>query len=118
MQPKTNPARPRIVIFTHGAEETVVVSSAEPDRVRTYKVDKLAEGEIVDTNGAGDAFAGGFLGALVAGRELDDSVEAGHKLAKISIQQVGYDSSASRELGVMTLLQIGPQFKWPKVQIL
>nr|O93919.1 RecName: Full=Adenosine kinase [Schizophyllum commune]AAC69199.1 adenosine kinase [Schizophyllum commune] len=100
MQPKTNPARPRVVIFTHGAEETVVVNSAEPGRVRTFKVDKLAEGEIVDTNGAGDAFAGGFLGALVAGRELDDSVEAGHKLAKISIQQ------------------IGPQFKWPKVQIL
>ncbi|TRM70446.1 adenosine kinase [Schizophyllum amplum] len=100
MQPKTNPARPRVVIFTHGAEETVLVNSAEPERVHTFKVQKLADAEIVDTNGAGDAFAGGFLGGLVAGRELNDCVEAGHKLAGISIQQ------------------IGPQFKWPKVDIL
>ena len=27
--PKTNPSRPRIVVITHGAESTVVVSSAD-----------------------------------------------------------------------------------------
>ena len=116
MQPKTNPARPRIVIFTHGAEETVVVSSAEPDRVRTYKVDKLAEGEIVDTNGAGDAFAGGFLAGYVLGKSLEECIAAGHKLASVSIGQVRktYINTASV---VLTLLQAGPRFRYPKAHI-
>lgn len=100
MLPKSNASRPRIVVITHGAESTVLVSSAEPDSPKTFGVHVLTDEEIVDTNGAGDAFAGGFLGAYVAGKSLEESVETGHKLASLSIQEVG------------------PQFKWPKVQIL
>lgn len=48
----------------------------------------LKDEEIVDTNGAGDAFAGGFLGALVAGKDLEKSVLAGHALARACVQQV------------------------------
>ncbi|KAI0937363.1 hypothetical protein AcW1_001363 [Taiwanofungus camphoratus] len=99
-QPKSNPSRPRIVVITHGAESTTVVSSADPDNVKTYNVIPLKDDEIVDTNAAGDAFAGGFLGAYVAGKSLDECVEAGHKLGSICVQQVG------------------PQYKWPKVNIL
>ncbi|KAG7452062.1 Ribokinase-like protein [Guyanagaster necrorhizus] len=100
MLPKSNASRPRIVVITHGAESTVLVSSAECDSPKIYAVHALKDEEIVDTNGAGDAFAGGFLGAYVAGKSLDESVEVGHKLASMSIQEVG------------------PQFKWPKVQVL
>jgi adenosine kinase len=88
---KANSARPRIVVITHGAESTHYVSSADSENVKVIPVHALGEEEIVDTNGAGDAFAGGFLG---------ECVEAGHKM------------------GAMNIKLIGPTYKWPKVQIL
>lgn len=97
---KSNPTRDRVVIFTHGAQETVVVSSSHPDEPKTYAVNPLKDEEIVDTNGAGDAFAGGFIGALAAGKTLDEAIEVGHTL------------------GTMCVTQVGPQYKWPKVQVL
>lgn len=53
----------------------------------------------MDTNGAGDAFAGGFLGGIVMGKSLDASIDIGHKL------------------GQMCVGQVGPQLKWPKVSV-
>ncbi|TEB38538.1 Ribokinase-like protein [Coprinellus micaceus] len=97
--PKTNASRPRIVVFTQGAESTVVVAS-DKEEPKWYPVTALSDDQIVDTNGAGDAFAGGFIGALVAGKTIDEAVEAGHKLGSLCVQLVG------------------PQYKWPKVQIL
>ena len=69
------------------------------DSHQVYDVPKLSDSQIVDTNGAGDAFAGGFVGALTAGKGVDEAIEAGHKM------------------GQMCVGQIGPQFKWPKEQI-
>jgi adenosine kinase len=85
-EPKANPSRPRIVIFTQGADSTILVSSAEPDLPKVYPVNKVDK--IVDTNGAGDAFAGGFLGAFVAGKNIDSCVEAGHRMGAMCVQQV------------------------------
>jgi len=99
-QPKSNPTRDRVVIFTHGAEQTVAVSSSNLDDYETYSVNALKDEEIVDTNGAGDAFAGGFIGALAAGKSLGEAIEVGHTL------------------GTMCVTQVGPQYKWPKVKIL
>jgi adenosine kinase len=98
--PKSNTSRPRVVIFTHGAESTILVSSAEPDSPKVFKVSPIDDKLIVDTNGAGDAFAGGFLGAYVAGKSLDECVEVGHKM------------------GAMCVQLVGPQFPWPKVSVL
>ncbi|KAJ7607916.1 Ribokinase-like protein [Roridomyces roridus] len=98
--PKSNPTHPRLVLVTQGSSPAVLVSSAAPDSPRTYPAHAVPAGLIVDTNGAGDAFAGGFLGAYVAGRDLDEAVEAGHRLASMSIQQVG------------------PQYQWPKVSVI
>ena len=81
-------SRPRVVVITQGAQSTVLVSSAEPENVKVYAVHALKQEEIVDTNGAGDAFAGGFLGAYVAGKTLDECVEAGHKMGSMCVQQV------------------------------
>ena len=86
--PKSNISNPRIVVFTQGAGQTVMVTSDEPNIPKTFPVRPLREDQIVDTNGAGDAFAGGFVGALVAGKSLDDSVLAGHALARACVQQV------------------------------
>ncbi|KAJ4470897.1 Ribokinase-like protein [Lentinula aciculospora] len=100
IQPKSNASRPRIVVLTHGAESTVVVTSDAPDAPQIHTVHALKYEDIVDTNGAGDAFAGGFLGAFVSGKNLEECVEAGHKM------------------GAMCVQQVGAQFKWPKVDIL
>ncbi|PPR02357.1 hypothetical protein CVT24_011701 [Panaeolus cyanescens] len=97
--PKKNASRPRIVIFTQGANHTVVVVDGKPE-AQIFPVDALADNQIVDTNGAGDAFAGGFLGALVSGKDLEGSVLAGHALARACVQQVG------------------PQYPQPKINIL
>ncbi|KAK2461401.1 hypothetical protein APHAL10511_005864 [Amanita phalloides] len=98
--PKTNASRPRTVIVTQGENPTVLVTSSEPDIPRIYQVEKLDSSKIVDTNGAGDAFAGAFIGACVLGKDIGECVLAGHALAAICVQQVG------------------PQYKWPKVQII
>lgn len=86
--PKSNPSRPRIVVFTQGAKSTILVTSAELDSPKVFPVEALKDEEIVDTNGAGDAFAGGFLGAFISGKTLDESVAAGHKLGGICVRQV------------------------------
>jgi len=99
-QPKSNPTRDRIVVFTNGSQPTIAVRSSSLDNVKTYAVNALKDEEIVDTNGAGDAFAGGLLGALAAGKPLDEAIEVGHTL------------------GTMCVTQVGPQYKWPKVKVL
>ncbi|RPA87247.1 Ribokinase-like protein [Ascobolus immersus RN42] len=88
--PKVNEKRQRVVVITQGTEPTVVVTatSGEPT-VQTYPVRVLAANEVVDTNGAGDAFAGGFIGALVAGKSVDEAVDVGQWLASWGIRQTG-----------------------------
>ncbi|KAH7101766.1 adenosine kinase [Auriculariales sp. MPI-PUGE-AT-0066] len=99
-QPKANASRPRIVVITRGAESTFVVTSDKPDSVQEFQTTALADSEIVDTNGAGDAFAGAFMGAYVLGKSIPECVAAGSKL------------------GTLCVKQIGPQYPYPKAQIL
>lgn len=94
--PKLNASRPRLVILTNGSDPTILVSSADPDKPKWFPVDPLSKDKIVDTNGAGDAFAGGFLGALVSGKTVDESVQVGHKLGAMCIQQVCYLCNISK----------------------
>jgi adenosine kinase len=84
--PKKNSARPRTVIITQGTDPTIVVSGSE---TKTYKVHEIAKEEICDTNGAGDAFAGGFVAGVFKGKSLDVSVDMGHGLASLSIRELG-----------------------------
>lgn len=54
--PKEDEGRPRIVVFTQGEHPTIIVQDG---KATEYPVIPLKEGELVDTNGAGDAFVGG-----------------------------------------------------------
>jgi adenosine kinase len=56
--PKANPKRPRLVIFTHGLEPAIAYQDGVYTAVPAKKIDPS---KIVDTNGAGDSFVGGFL---------------------------------------------------------
>eukprot|EP00613_Pedinella_sp_CCMP2098_P023413 CAMPEP_0171709356 /NCGR_PEP_ID=MMETSP0991-20121206/15422_1 /TAXON_ID=483369 /ORGANISM="non described non described, Strain CCMP2098" /LENGTH=329 /DNA_ID=CAMNT_0012299433 /DNA_START=83 /DNA_END=1069 /DNA_ORIENTATION=+ len=73
--PKISGTRPRVVVVTQGAGETVVAAQG---KITTYAVEKLANELLVDINGAGDAFVGGFVAKLLQGEKLGNCVRAGH----------------------------------------
>ncbi|XP_043912672.1 adenosine kinase [Protopterus annectens] len=84
--PKQNQKRQRIVVFTQGKEDTIVATATE---VKAFPVIDIDQNAIVDTNGAGDAFVGGFLSQLVYERDLDQCIRAGHYSANVIIQRSG-----------------------------
>ncbi|CAB9510730.1 Adenosine kinase [Seminavis robusta] len=84
--PKKNSKRSRTVIFTQGSKSTIV---AHDGKVTEYAVEPLAKDKLVDTNGAGDAFVGGFLSKLIQDKPMEECVKAGHWAAKFIIQTSG-----------------------------
>jgi len=84
--PKVNEKRKRIVIFTQGAKETIVCQDGEVTR---YPIRPIDKSKIVDTNGAGDSFVGGFISRYVNGKDIAKCVEAGHYCASEVIQVSG-----------------------------
>ncbi|XP_062851632.1 adenosine kinase isoform X2 [Trichomycterus rosablanca] len=84
--PKTNKKRQRVVVFTQGKDGTVMASG---DEVEIFPVIEIDQKEIVDTNGAGDAFVGGFLSELVQERSLEQCIRAGHYAANVIIRRSG-----------------------------
>ena len=91
--PKKNKARPRIVIATQGTDPTIV-ATADPNvpgqvEIKELPVHPISQEEICDTNGAGDAFAGGFLAGIVKGESLNRAVDMGQWLARLSIKELG-----------------------------
>ncbi|KAK9319580.1 Ribokinase-like protein [Lipomyces orientalis] len=89
--PKANTKRPRYVVITQGSDSTIVVSADTTGVTSTkvYPIRPIAASEIVDTNGAGDSFAGGFIGSVVAGKSIDEAVEVGHWLASWTVRLNG-----------------------------
>jgi len=86
--PKANEKRKRVAIITQGTEPTVVAVQGE-DSVKEYPVHAITKEQICDTNGAGDAFAGGFCAGVVDGKSLEESIHLGQWLARLSIQELG-----------------------------
>jgi len=84
--PKENKDRSRIVVFTQGEGEVIV---AQESGVQTFPVQTLSKEKIADTNGAGDAFVGGFLAQLVQEKSIDACVRCGIWTATEVIQQQG-----------------------------
>lgn len=77
---------PRKVVITQGADPTIVAIKGQ---VTKYPVLKLEKEQIVDTNGAGDAFVGGFLAALAKGKDVEACCKAGAYAASVIIQRSG-----------------------------
>jgi adenosine kinase len=84
---KVNTTRERTVVFTQGSKATIVATVS--GGVKTYPVDPLADDLIVDVNGAGDAFVGGFLAKLSTGANIDECVRVGHLASRHILQVSG-----------------------------
>ncbi|XP_072139051.1 adenosine kinase-like isoform X2 [Mobula birostris] len=84
--PKVNKKRQRIIVFTQGKDDTIVATA---DNVTAYPVLDIKQDDIVDTNGAGDAFVGGFLSQLLYDQPLEECIRGGHYAANVIIRHSG-----------------------------
>lgn len=91
--PKKNKQKDRICVITCGPEPAYVAqySFVKEEFVFIGKFSPVCvdEDNIVDTNGAGDAFAGGFLSGYVQKKTLEECCQAGHWAASVIIQTRG-----------------------------
>jgi len=71
---ETKKKNPRTVVITQGADPTIVAVSG---KATEYPIIKLEKSQLVDTNGAGDAYVGGFLAKLVQEGPLRSVANAG-----------------------------------------
>jgi len=76
----------RTVVITQGADPTIVAFNGH---VKTYPVIALPKEKLIDTNGAGDSFVGGFLAALSLGKDIEACCKAGSYAASIVVQNSG-----------------------------
>jgi sugar/nucleoside kinase (ribokinase family) len=73
-----------VVVCTQGARGATVVTASEELHVPVAPV-----ADVVDTNGAGDAFVTGFLLATHAGQGLAEAIGAGHRQAAACLRSPG-----------------------------
>lgn len=92
--PKASGTRARLVIITQGSKPTVVACNG---KITTYPVPAVPDSEIVDLNGAGDAFCGGFLAGMCKGASIEQAVDAGHWAAGQVIRLSGATLPATCE---------------------
>lgn len=73
------PLKNRLVIITQGPNPTIV---SDGDNVLSFPVEPfISEHDIVNTNGAGDAFVAGVLSQILHGKTIREAINTGHKLA-------------------------------------
>jgi UDP-glucuronate decarboxylase len=88
-------AGPRLVVFTAGKSPAVwATSEGETGEVAVPLIDGS---KIVDTNGAGDSFVGGFFAAYAQRKPINKCILAGHYAAGVVIQHDGCTYPAKPE---------------------
>merc|ERR1712178_48485 len=76
----------RTVVITQGGDPTLV---AVRGHVTQHPIVALPQEKLVDTNGAGDAYVGGFLAALSRGSPVEECCKAGAYSASVIVQHSG-----------------------------
>jgi len=79
-------ASPRTVVITRGLEPVIVACG---ENATLYSVPRVEKEKIVDTNGAGDSFVGGYLAGLSLGKDEATCVAMGNYAAGQIIQVSG-----------------------------
>lgn len=84
--PKANTKRDRVMIITQGPGPIYLCKDG---KITVFPILPITEEEILDTNGAGDAWVGGFLSQLVLGRTVEESMHGGNYAANVVIKRSG-----------------------------
>merc|ERR1712032_1268129 len=79
-------SRPRTVVITQGKDPTIIAIKGETTE---YPILEIPQDKLVDTNGAGDSYVGGFLSGLVQGKDMHYCCQAGAHAASIIVQRSG-----------------------------
>eukprot|EP00658_Telonema_sp_P-2_P061267 TRINITY_DN49993_c0_g1_i1.p1 TRINITY_DN49993_c0_g1~~TRINITY_DN49993_c0_g1_i1.p1 ORF type:complete len:361 (+),score=62.90 TRINITY_DN49993_c0_g1_i1:162-1244(+) len=69
------------VVITNGAKETVLVTRESTRSFPIPREHAVQPEDVKDLNGAGDAFAGGFLAGVLLGETMEECVRAGQYCA-------------------------------------
>jgi len=77
----------KIIVMTRAGNPTIVCETGKESFLRD--VIDIDTKDIVDTNGAGDAYAGGFLSQYVKGNDLNKCLDAGAYAAYCILQEKG-----------------------------
>ena len=84
--PKERKDRPRVVIFTQGPDPIILCKDGNTTE---FPILPIKEEEILDTNGAGDAWVGGLLSQLVLGASVEEAIHGGNYAANVVIKRSG-----------------------------
>eukprot|EP00928_Gymnodinium_smaydae_P067337 TRINITY_DN502_c0_g1_i1.p2 TRINITY_DN502_c0_g1~~TRINITY_DN502_c0_g1_i1.p2 ORF type:complete len:145 (-),score=35.97 TRINITY_DN502_c0_g1_i1:246-680(-) len=87
-------SRKRTVVITQGSDDTIVAVNG---KISKYPVIVLPKEKLVDTNGAGDSYVGGFLAGLVKGLPIEACCKAGAYAASVIVQRSGCTFPAKPE---------------------
>ncbi|KAG5447865.1 Adenosine kinase [Clonorchis sinensis] len=81
--------RKRIVSITRG-QHPILVGTAGAAEVMQFPVQSIPSENIVDTNGAGDAFVAGFLAEYLHSSSIEKAISEGNKASRYIIQRSGF----------------------------
>merc|ERR1712007_215035 len=76
----------RTVVITQGCDPTIVCINGH---VTKHPVIVLPKERLVDTNGAGDSYVGGFLAGMIDGLPIDRCCKKGAYAASVIVQRSG-----------------------------
>jgi len=78
----------RTTIITQGSKAVLVAITGDSN-VQEFEVPKLDKESVIDTNGAGDAFNGGFLAMYIKNKPLETCIRCGIYCATECVQRLG-----------------------------
>ncbi|XP_075677203.1 uncharacterized protein LOC113793733 [Dermatophagoides pteronyssinus] len=78
----------RVVVITQ-SENPVILFKSDWSDCKEFPVPQLSEKELKDTNGAGDAFTGGFLAMYIWGKPLEQCIDCAIYCATECVKQQG-----------------------------
>jgi len=86
---------PRLVVIKRGEKGSYVISNGEEYEVPAYPVPK-----VIDTTGAGDAFAAGLISSLIYNYPLENALKRASIIAALKVSKLGSHSAPT--LGELT----------------
>lgn len=96
---------PKYVVITDGARGAYAYDGAQLDLAPAFP------GTMVEATGAGDAFASGFLGALLKGKEHAEALRWGSVNAASVIEQVGPTAGLLSHTEIMRRIKEHPAYQ-------